>query len=68
MIVIAFFLFLVPFVFVAYWLGRAARLNRAIRTEPERVLVDPDTGEVLEPGTPDWDRAMRQGKVVSFIP
>jgi hypothetical protein len=68
MIVLAWFLFLIPCVIVAYWVGRAARLNRTIEREPERVLYNPGTGEVLEPDSPEWRQAMRQGNVVSFIP
>jgi hypothetical protein len=68
MVVLAWFIFLVPCVIVAYWVGRAHRLNKIIEREPERVLYDTTTGEVIEPEAPEWQRAMRQGNVVSFVP
>lgn len=68
MVIIVWFVFAAVVAVVSYWVGRGVRLNRAIRQEPERTLVNMDSGEVIEPHTPEWDRAMRQGKVVSFIP
>jgi hypothetical protein len=68
MVIILWFVFAAVVAFVAYWLGRGVRLNRVIRDEPERVLYDPASGEILEPDTEEWRRAMRQGNVVSFIP
>jgi hypothetical protein len=52
---------------VCYQIGRARRLNQAIRDNPDKVLVNRETGEVVEPHTPEWNAAMRQGNVVTFL-
>lgn len=62
MVVILLILVVLPFAFVAYWLGRGYSLNRALEAwaevnAPGGDEVSPDaivnlaTGEVLDPGT-----------------
>jgi hypothetical protein len=63
MIVISCLVFAAVVGTVCYWLGRAARLNHAIRTNPDEVLYNVDTGEVLEPGTAAHAYALQYGKI-----
>jgi len=48
---------------VCYWLGRGRRLNQAIKHNPEDVLYNEDTGEVVEPGTRAYANALKYGRV-----
>ena len=73
--VIMFFLLLIPFLFVAYWLGRGVNLNRALAAwevandaresgASEDAIVNMRTGEVLEPGTRKYSQAIAKSKVI----
>ena len=73
--VIMFFLLLIPFLFVAYWLGRGVSLNRALAAwevandaresgASEDAIVNMRTGEVLEPGTRKYSQAIAKSKVI----
>ena len=67
-------LVITPFVFVAYWVRRGYNLNSALASwqvvnaarengASEDALVDISTGEVLEPGTRAYNRAVAKSKV-----
>lgn len=67
-------LVITPFVFVAYWVGRGYNLNSALESwhvvnearengASEDALVDTHTGEVLEPGTRAYNRAVAKSNV-----
>lgn len=77
MVVISFFLLAVPLCVVVYWLGRGVSLNHALKGwqaaneasengASEEALVNIKTGEVLEPGTRKYSKAIAKGKVVRF--
>ena len=59
---------------VFYWLGRGVSLNRALRDwrvvndakergASEDAFVNPRTGEIVEPGTKEYDKALKKGYV-----
>ena len=64
MVVLMLLLIFVPVAFTCYWLGRGVRLNSKIKHAPDEVLVDLETGEVLESGTRAYDAAVKSGGVI----
>lgn len=59
MVVILFFIFGAVCAFVFYWIGRAVRLNRDIANGD--AMVNMQTGEVYESGSPEWYAAKESG-------
>lgn len=67
MVLISFFILLIPGIAVAYWVGRGVKLNRQLKVakvaaesavHPE-ALVNLETGEVVEPTQRKYARAKR---------
>ena len=63
MVVLMLLLIFVPVAFTFYWIGRGVRLNNKIKYAPDEVLIDLETGEVLESGTRAYDDAVNSGGV-----
>lgn len=67
MVVITLILVVTPIALVCYWLGRGRRMTHGLKHHPEDYAYNPDTGEVIERGSPDWDAAQRQGWIKSNV-